>query len=184
MIMEFKLIRGKRLLQQLIQEASYAELDSNSRTRLKTLTGRENDAVKTRVINLQLVPAVPSSVLKIESTIQGETNRYNCVMQFDNIVYDKEATNTNVEFIGPDSKTYFMQPIKLATNNVRVFCSCLDFRWRFAFANSKNNSLYGNVPPPYAKKTDRQPVNPQNVPGVCKHLIKLAETLSESGVVV
>lgn len=181
--MKFKLIRGKRILQQMIQEASYSVLDTNTRGKMDTADGRENSAIKSRVVDISIVPAVPSSVLKIEATVQGETNRYSCVMQFDDVAFEKEQTNMNIEFMGVDGKPYFIEPIDMSSNNVRVFCSCLDFRWRFALANSKHNSLYGNVPPPYVKKTERQPVNPQNVPGVCKHLIKLAETLKDSNLI-
>jgi hypothetical protein len=39
--------------------------------------------------------------------------------------------------------------------------------------------LEGNPPPPYIKKTNRPPVNPKKSLGGCKHLIALADKLTQ-----
>lgn len=182
--MELKLIRGKRILQQLIQEASYGTLDKNTRTKMPPTDRREHISNKQNVQNITLIPALPSKVLKIEAKIKGETNSYDIVIQFDNVVFEKIETTKNIEIKGIDNKPYFIKPIALAVNNAKVFCSCLDFKWRFSLWNLRNNSLYGQAPQNYVKKSDRPPVNPLKVPGVCKHLIKTVETLQESGLII
>jgi hypothetical protein len=53
----------------------------------------------------------------------------------------------------------------------------MDFYWRFAMYNDKDDSLLGKPPAPYVKKTDREPQNPKQVPGVCKHITALADKL-------
>lgn len=182
--MELKLIRGKRILQQMIQEASYGTLDQNTRNKMPPTSRREHISNKQVVQSLTLVPAQPSKVLKIEASVKGETNIYNVVIQFDNVVFEKIETPKNVEVKGVDNKQYFIKPIQLSTNNAKVFCSCLDFKWRFSLWNLRNNSLYGQPPQSYKNKSERPPVNPLRVPGVCKHLIKTVETLQESGLII
>lgn len=182
--MELKLIRGKRILQQMIQEATYNTLDKNTRTKMPPTDRREHITHKQYVQTLSLVPALPSKVLKIEAKIKGETNVYDVVIQFDNVVFEKIETTKNVEIKGIDNKPYFIKPIQLSTNNAKVSCSCLDFKWRFSLWNLRNNSLYGQSPQSYVKKSERPPVNPLKVPGVCKHIIKTTETLRESGLII
>ena len=180
--MKFRIIRGKRLLQQLISEASYSTLDANTRSKMPITDKRENVVHKQRITNMSVTAYVPSNTILIKSLVQGETNRYTTHVQFEGVIFEDSGDTADVvEITGSDMQQYFVHPIELSKNNVKVLCDCLDFRWRFAVANSKANSLYGNIPPPYVKKTNRPPVNPQNVPGVCKHLIKTIETLQDSG---
>jgi hypothetical protein len=103
-------------------------------------------------------------------------------MLFSDVVYEDGDQGDNVTFKGSDNQEYHIQPIQLSRNNVKVRCSCLDFRWRFALWNSKDGSLYGDPPGPYKKKTNRPPVNPQRVPALCKHLMKTTIALKQSGV--
>jgi hypothetical protein len=59
----------------------------------------------------------------------------------------------------------------------------MDFYWRFATWNNRDDALIGNPPPRYRKKTDRPPVNPQKVSGACKHIMKLIVILKNDGVI-
>lgn len=179
--MKFRIIRGKRLLQQLISEASYTTLDSNTRSKMPPTDRRENQAHKQQILNMSIVPYTGSNTLLIKSSVRGQTNTYTTHVQFEDVEFVDSGDSNAVEITGSDKQQYFIHPVVLSKNNIKVLCDCLDFRWRFAVANSKANSLYGNVPPPYVKKTDRPPVNPQNTPGVCKHLIKTVETLQDAG---
>ena len=61
-------------------------------------------------------------------------------------------------------------------NKVQVRCECEDFRFFWAPAVEKKKSLIGTFPP-YIKKTNRPPRNPQQVPGLCKHLLAVAKKL-------
>lgn len=182
--MDLKIIRGKRILQQMIQEASYGTLDANTRSKMPPTTKRQHVVPKQYVQTLTLIPALPSKSLKVETTVKGETSNYNTILQFDNVSFEKIETTKNVEVTGVDGKKYYIKPINLKSNNVKVHCDCLDFKWRFSLWNLRNNSLYGQAPSPYTNKSNRPPVNPLKVPGVCKHLIKTVETLQETGLIV
>lgn len=62
---------------------------------------------------------------------------------------------------------------------VIVSCGCDDFCFTWEYANNKKGASrieYCNGEPPGTR-------NPGNVPGLCKHLVRLARHLKEKGVV-
>lgn len=70
-------------------------------------------------------------------------------------------------------------------NDVVVMCSCGDYRWRLHWWNWRDGSHFGSKPKKYVKKTDKPPVNPGAggagpLPGICKHIMKLAQVLRQS----
>jgi hypothetical protein len=188
--MEFRIIRGERLLQAILEEE---QLDEKSFTGLQQSTIRFQPPTKKRqyatgpikIAQMQLIPAVPSRILKVEAVAQSEQKTYDPVLQFSQIDFDEEDTDQNVTFMGSDGEQYHIVPISLMKQNVQVKCTCLDFFYRFASYNFVDGSLYGQKPPPYRRKTmTRPPANILKIPGLCKHLIKTGEALKQSGLVV
>lgn len=60
-----------------------------------------------------------------------------------------------------------------------VRCTCKDFQFTWSRANSKVGTLYGKefvLPTPTGTG---KPRNPQQLPGMCKHLLGLAAVLSD-----
>ena len=64
---------------------------------------------------------------------------------------------------------------------VKVRCSCPDFTWRFGPYNYEHRALLGKKYPLYTKKTNRPPVNPDHIPGLCKHLMSVVQSISAIG---
>lgn len=181
---KLQLIRGRRILDQLtLEEATYAELERNTLNSMPPTDKRQNATPRVRVDKLELVPARESGALMVKASIVGEHSKYHTSVLFEDVIYDDADQADNVTFTGSDNNDYHIEPIELARNNVKVNCSCLDFYWRFATWNHQANSLDGDPPPPYVKRTTRPPVNPAKVPGVCKHILKTIEALQNSGVV-
>jgi hypothetical protein len=79
------------------------------------------------------------------------------------------------------AKGRYMKPVEEGKTKVKVRCDCSDFRWRFAYYNAKHGALYGVAPPPYVKKSDRPPVNPRELPGMCKHLMAAFNKMRSDG---
>ena len=65
---------------------------------------------------------------------------------------------------------------------MRVRCNCPDFQFRFAWEDRGKQALYGGPPKSYVRKTPDPPigrpyVNPEQIPGICKHLYDFAKQL-------
>lgn len=79
------------------------------------------------------------------------------------------------------SKGKYIRPISLSSKEIKVRCDCHDFRWRFAYYDDVHKALYGATPPPYVPVSNRGPVNPRHLPGMCKHLMAALKTLHSYG---
>ena len=181
-----QLIRGARIENQIEQldEATYAELERNTMQFTPPSKKRQWVVDPIQVTGMELSPAIETQNLIIKAEINSNGKHYAPSMVFDRVIYDDGDQADNTTFTGSDGEEYHIEPIVLAQNNVKVACNCLDFYWRFATYNHSVGSLNGNPPPPYQKRTQTQPpVNPQKKPGVCKHLLKLAIQLKDSGIV-
>jgi hypothetical protein len=144
---------------------------------------RQKEANQVQVRNIQYTPSIPQGVLYIKcETFSGrDSGPYNTVLELTNINFvdreEGEADPNSFSFTATDGNLYYMKSSAGVTIDVRVGCSCEDFRWRFAVHNHRDGSLAGEPPPAYARRTNRPPVNPSRTPGVCKHLIKLKNEL-------
>lgn len=179
------LIRGARIEQQLerLDETTYAELERNTMNFVPASEKRQWVVNPIQVTRLEMTPARETQNLIVKSEVNSNGNVYAPSMMFDGVIYDDADQDDNVSFTASDKQEYHIEPINLAQSNCKVHCNCLDFHWRFSNENHSAGSLNGSPPAPYQKKTDRPPANPKKVPGVCKHLLKLAIQLKDSGVV-
>lgn len=180
MTQELKLIRGKRILQQL-DETTFQKLEQNVEIFEPESSFRQHVIDNVHISNLELIPARQSGDLKVEAVARSNGKTYNPVILFLDVKYQEADQANNVSFVGSDKNEYNIRSIQFEKSNVKVGCDCLDFRWRFAMYNNKDGSLYGNPPPPYKRKTNRPPVNEKRIPGVCKHLLATMLELITNG---
>lgn len=160
---------------QVLNETEYGVLLGN--TLHNFVLNRKQGASKVQVVRTIFIPAIDNEMLEVRATTNTNQQRYRTSMQFDEIEYVDEPDNESVTIMGTDGRKYYLKRIPLNSIDVKVKCTCLDFYYRFATWNSGDDSLIGQPPPPYIKKTNRPPVNPAKVPGVCKHIIKLTDKL-------
>jgi hypothetical protein len=107
-------------------------------------------------------------------------------MAFEVVYLDEEdarLSNQAVTFDSQDGQAYTIEPVQYRGTDVQVSCNCLDFYYRFSAWNHGDGSLLGDPPPPYVKKTDSEPVNPNEVPGLCKHLMALTNELKRERII-
>lgn len=71
----------------------------------------------------------------------------------------------------------------LRTADMMVRCGCASYRFWGGLANAKHKVQFGPNFPKYKKKTNRPPINPQNKPFICKHIITAVQYLLASGLV-
>lgn len=174
-------IRGKRIEDQLVQEdTSVNDLEAKTRQYNPATTKRQNATGPIQVQQMKLSAGQDNTggMLEVEAVMKSDSgNQYQSIMVFSGVDYQEEDTNDNVTFTGADGQDYHMAPIPLSAQNVKVRCTCLDFRWRFSVQHQNQGTLYGPGPGIYKNKTQREPNNPNNIPGVCKHLLKLGQEL-------
>lgn len=131
-----------------------------------------------RITNIRWTPFRGTKTLFVKGLAQSEGNEYNPIVLFKNVDY----TLNELTLAASDGGTYKLGKISLEHQNVSIRCNCPDFRWRFSYFDSLDKSLYGRKPPKYVKAegSNRPPANPLQLPGMCKHLIKLVEVLQKA----
>lgn len=182
-----KLIRGKRIVDALTylqEDATYPQLYTNIQRGFPDTKKRQHVANQVNVVKIQYVPIEGNKVLQVNATTVSNGNRHTPAAQFTNVQYQQEETSDAVTFKGTDNADHTIKQIDLSSTNVKVRCTCLDFHFRFSWQNYSDNSLVGNPPPIYRRKTTtRPPANPTEVPGLCKHLVRLFDVLKRNRLV-
>jgi hypothetical protein len=180
-----RLVRGARILKQLNEDSTEADLENNIERGFPDTKKRQHATGDATIQQVQFIPYVGTKFLHVKSNCSSTSGKqYHQVIQFVRVAFENEDTDTNATFTGTDGRDYHMEPVDLTVNNVKVRCDCLDFYWRFAAIDFSDNALVGRAPPPYVRKTDyRPPANPMQVPGLCKHLLKLVQHLQGVGLV-
>ena len=102
--MEYRLIRGARLLDAIeaqiqLDERSFTGLQQSTLRFQPPTTKRQHATDPIRITQLQLNPAVPSRILKVEEVAQSGQKTYDPVLQFNQIDFEEEDTNQNVTFL-------------------------------------------------------------------------------------
>jgi hypothetical protein len=173
---------------ELLVETTFVALVNAIRSPKNFNTRRRQFSTQALVVNeLKITPYVGTKSLLMRSTVKSDSGKtYDTILMFTKInfvedIEDLKDPNKIVEFVASDGNDYAVEKIDLSKTDVKVRCNCLDYRWRFAYYNSKGDTQYGRAPPPYQKKTKLPPVNPNKVQGVCKHVLKSMQSLLESG---
>ena len=182
--MEFMLLRGARITQQLDEASTVTGLEQNISTAFPNTTKRQHATGEVAVQNIQYIPYIGTKMLHVKSSTSSNSHQYQQVIQFNNVVFEGEDTGENATFTATDGTETHVQPLDLNQLNVRVRCNCLDFYHRFANWNAQDKSLVGRSPNLYIRKTStRPPVNPLRLPGMCKHLLRVVQELQTNGLV-
>lgn len=163
----------------LLLELSFDQLSRSAETAFPGTTARQHNVDQVAVKHIELLPA--EGKLLAKGVVRGSQGKeYQVAIQFEDVEYNPEEGG--VTFVS-NGKEYSITPLKQPNTNVKVACTCLDFRWRFAQYNDANQALFGPKPALYAKvpNSKRGAANPTHSPGVCKHLMDFASGLDESG---
>jgi len=200
MDIKYEIIRGKRIqnqldeAEQLVERSSFSALQQNAQGKVPTPDGRAKSANASNINigQMDIVPYVGTKVLDIKGAAQNtnsqtkgqSTSMHYPKIIFNNVEFEEEDTANNISFKAKDGNEYHVSPIVLTQNTVRVSCDCLDFKWRFQYYNVTDRSAaIPKAPKPYQPTTNKGPVNPAKVPGVCKHIIALVDVLKKSRLV-
>lgn len=168
---------------ELFEDATIPQLQQSIQVGFPNTTKRQHATNEVRVDSLKYKPARGSGLLDIISTTTSDSgHKYQQQLQLRKVTYEDGDTPNNDTFVGADGQRYSIQPVPLTSTTVGVSCSCADYIMRFAAYNIDNNCHVGPMPPRYVRKTtNRPPANPNHVPGMCKHLLKVVDDLEGYG---
>lgn len=186
MNIEFKTISGTLFFNDL-EESNLTDLERETIRGFPTTTKRQHSTDTVQASTMEITPFTKTGELLVKSVMKNNDGgkTYDAAIMFNDVNFEDSDTPSNITFKATDGDDYHMTKLHARGNEVKVKCDCMDFYYRFAIHNFSDGSLYGKKPPPYRRKTDtRPPANPNNVPGLCKHLMKLAQALHQSNMLV
>lgn len=157
-------------------ETSLQDLYDSAVEAFPNTTLRQHATHPVVIKNLTWIPFLAMKTLFLKAIAQNETREYNPIILFKDVRYDRPG----VWITASDGKEYRFEQLDPARNDVLVRCNCKDFQWRFNFYNHLDRSLYGRKRAKYESKGIGPPANPMNLPGQCKHLMKMVKVLDEA----
>lgn len=170
----------------IIVPANFLVETSLSRLYTNTINGfdtpRQQNAGRVQVVKKIFVASPRQRIVLVKAQTRSSAKQYETRIAYEDIEFldAEEAGGQTHTFTALDGQEYTIEPMKYNNSDVRVSCTCLDFYYRFSVWNGDDDSLLGNPPTPYIKKSDnREPVNPNKIPGLCKHLISLTNELRQ-----
>lgn len=176
-------VRGEDISGVLAESATYDDLYANITQEFPDTRKRHNATNEVNVREIRYIPVrttAEGGALQLAASTQSNGHEYKQQLLFSDVQFDPEDAEDNITFKATDGKDYHIKPISLQGNRIRVNCTCMDFHYRFAMWNYNNGTLMGRKPKLYQRKTDtRPPVNPGQVDGMCKHLIKVCDRLQQ-----
>lgn len=149
----------------------YKEL-LNSTRKVSPISLQEAGTRKT--FDLDLSYDERHQIMTFTGKIQGSRGYYEWQLDFMNV--GKEDNLSILEI----REGRFPKP-SLSRNEIKVFCSCDSFRFTFSEPNRLRNAKTGPSFPGFVRKTNRVSRNPNQQPGLCKHLITVVEELVNEG---
>jgi hypothetical protein len=184
---DFLTIPGEQVTDMLNEAATYDDLFNNITQEFPETRKRQHATNEVNVREIRYIPVrttAEGGALQLASTTTSNSHTYKQQLLFSDVHFAEEDAEDNITFRATDGQEYHVQPITMDGNRIRVNCNCMDFHMRFALWNFNNDTLMGRKPPPYRRKTDnRPPVNPGQVDGMCKHLIKVCDQLRQQGLI-
>lgn len=150
---------------------------------------------RTPYIEIEISNVIPyfgtKSILFTAKSLSGTTTvKYPTVIAFYNIEFIDGEENWKrgmLKFENPETHAVVVckQP-DYRRSPVRVYCSCPDFYFTFAYPDFHKQCYYGKKPKPYKRvmpPSNYPPKNPNNIPGLCKHCLNMINLLIKQGYV-
>jgi len=165
-------------------ESTFFDLYKSTVVSFPKTTKRQHAIDPIKIVRLEWTPYLGLSTLYLKGLAQNTDNskEYNPIILFKGVNYHKSKGKNYIEIRDNRGKNYILE--RIDNNEVLVRCNCNDFFWRGNYADHLDKSLYGRKRAPYLPFSNRDSVNPNNSPMVCKHIIKLYRVLSQSGITV
>jgi hypothetical protein len=161
-------------------ESSVEELYKSTVEAFPNTKKRQFATQPIEISNLYLSPYKGMKTLFMRSLAQNEGREYSPMILFKNVQYDSKSSKS----LKLKTETGSISIDQLSRDqDVVLRCNCNDFKWRFNYTDHLDKSLYGRKARKYEAEFNPGSSNPKKMPGMCKHLIKMVEVLSNSGII-
>jgi len=157
-----------------INESSANELYRSAVAAFPNTTKRQHATDPVRIVQLDWTPFLGLKTLLIRGTAVNEGRTYKPMVLFKQVRYG-EGINLRAN----DGKDYQLKPLSAENNDILIRCDCKDFHWRFNYYDHLDHSLYGRKRAEYVSQGG-PPANPLELPGMCKHLMKMLLALRDA----
>jgi hypothetical protein len=165
-------------------ESSLLDLYKSAVDAFPGTTRRQYSTDTVRVEHVDWVPFKGVGTLFVKGLCRNEGRKNECIVLFKGVDYRDGESKGSVPVRSSDGRVVHVGRLSESSHEVMVRCSCADFRWRFAHWNKVDKSLYGRGPRKYEAIARPGSSNPDETSGMCKHLMKMAKILRESGLLV
>lgn len=160
-------------------ESSLSHLFQSAVDAFPHTTKRQHATDPIEISSIRWTPFLGMRTLMTKALAKNENREYSCFIVFKNVNYHT-GHNQGLITLQTENHSYFLEKLSLINTHVLVRCSCPDFKWRFKYYDHLDRSLYGHKGKPY-QSNGGLPANPMEMEGMCKHLMKLSETLRNKG---
>jgi hypothetical protein len=162
-------------------ESSLNELYRSTVDAFPNTTKRQHATDSIHIANLQWTPFVGMKTLMVKGLAQNEDREYSPIIVFKNVIYHPNRDEYGlVQLTDITGAQYLLERLSSEENDVLVRCNCKDFYWRGVHFNKMDRSLHGRDRTKYEALHNPGSSNPQEMPILCKHLIKMAQAIRES----
>ena len=144
---------------------------------------RQNAVDEVKIEHLLWVPFRGMNTLFVKAQARRDESKNECMILFKKVKYHPSAGRGLVELRASNGEVVFLETLSSEKTEVLVRCTCEDFHWRMTHFNKLDGSLYGRDRRKYEAKFRPGSSNPEELAGVCKHLIKMSRVLGESSIV-
>lgn len=157
-----------------LAESSLADLYASAVLAFPKTTKRQHATGPIVIEDLRMTPFLGMKTLFVRAEAVNGDRRYAPVVLLRGVNYGGAGAKIRAS----DDMEYEFDRLSLGESDVNVRCNCADFLWRFNYYDYQDRSLYGNKRKKYESKGG-PPANPLQLPGMCKHLMRLMETLQQ-----
>ena len=165
-----------------INESSLNDLHQSSVGAFPDTRMRQHATQPIEITEFNVTPYLGVRTLFLRARATNEDRHYSPMILFKGVQYHENQDVQGLAQIELGGRNYFFEQLSLENNHVMLRCDCNDFKWRFNYYDYTDGSLHGRVRAPYHGQGGA-PANPHEMPGMCKHLMKMTEVLTEMGMI-
>ncbi len=163
-----------------LNESSLNDLYDSAVDAFPNTAKRQHAVDPIRITQLSIIPFKGVKTLFFKGLAQNEDREYNPIIVFKAVRYHNGPAANAVEVMADDGIPFYVERLS-PKNDVLVRCECGDFYWRFNYYDHLDHSLQGKK---RTKYEGAYRINPKELPGMCKHLIKLTQALKDADILI